>query len=157
MTQNELKSLLIYEPDTGMFYDKQGKRIGSYYESAGGYGLIGLKSKVYSTSSLAWLYMTGNWPKYQIDHIDTNRANDKWDNLREATISQNACNRKRRIDCSSGIKGLYFNKRYSRWEVSVTLNGVKHNTTFGESNLEKAIIWLENTRRIIHGEFANHG
>jgi hypothetical protein len=54
---------------------------------------IRIASGFYYASRLAWLYMTGEWPKDQIDHINRIKRDDRWENLREATQSQNSFNR----------------------------------------------------------------
>jgi hypothetical protein len=54
---------------------------------------IRIASGFYYSSRLAWLYMTGEWPKDQIDHINRIKDDDRWENLREATQSQNSFNR----------------------------------------------------------------
>lgn len=54
---------------------------------------IRIASGFYYASRLAWLYMTGEWPKDQIDHINRIKDDDRWENLREATQSQNSYNR----------------------------------------------------------------
>lgn len=52
-----------------------------------------IASGFYYSSRLAWLYMTGSWPKDQIDHINRIKDDDRWENLREANQSQNSYNR----------------------------------------------------------------
>ncbi len=54
---------------------------------------IRISSGFYYSSRLAWLYMTGKWPEDQIDHKNRIKDDDRWDNLREATQSQNSFNR----------------------------------------------------------------
>ena len=64
----------------------------------------------YKAHRLAWFYMTGKWPKDQIDHIDGNKTNNIFSNLREATNAENQLNR-RKIKAISGYKGVYPYKR----------------------------------------------
>jgi len=54
---------------------------------------IRIESGFFYASRLAWLYMTGEWPKDQIDHVNRIKSDDRWSNLREATQSQNSFNR----------------------------------------------------------------
>lgn len=54
---------------------------------------ISIMGKVYLSSRLAYLYMTGRWPAHEIDHENRLKGDDRWDNLREATHSENMYNR----------------------------------------------------------------
>ena len=57
---------------------------------------VKIDGRAYSLSRVAFLWMTGEWPVNQIDHKDGDSLNNKWDNLREATKTQNAWNHKTR-------------------------------------------------------------
>lgn len=54
---------------------------------------IHVGGKCYLASRLAWLYVTGKWPEHEIDHKNRIKSDDRWDNLREATHSENQYNR----------------------------------------------------------------
>lgn len=98
LTQDKLKERLIYIPETGEWFWKngprKGKRAGSIKQH--GYRAIDLDSKRYYSARLAFLYMTGSFPKYTTDHIDRNRSNDKWSNLRDATRTEQMFNQNKR-------------------------------------------------------------
>ena len=111
MTQARLKELLHYEPDTGWFtwrihssMAKPGERAG------GGHGLgyrsIGLDYKKYLEHTLAVLYMTGAWPTHEVDHINRDKSDNRWCNLREATRSQNGHNKGLSRRSSTGFPGV---------------------------------------------------
>lgn len=99
ITQAKLKSMLSYDPESGDFHwtagathaSRIGKKAGSKWKSCP-YLFIEINGKRYRAHRLAWLYMTGTWPKKLIDHEDTNQINNRWKNLREATNSQNGAN-----------------------------------------------------------------
>lgn len=112
-----LTTRYLYNPDTGQFYNIEtpeylGKQVG--YKTATGY--IGIeiringKGYVYLAHRLAWFYMTKSWPEHQIDHIDRDRQNNKWENLQLATAELNANNRKIRRDNQTGVPGISFDK-----------------------------------------------
>jgi hypothetical protein len=118
LTQSRLKELLHYCPDTGLFTwkirrgagvkpgDKAGCRMPA------GYWLIRVDKKLYFAHRLAWLYMTGKWPEHEIDHKDTNRANNAFSNLRDATRRINAENQRRAKDGSQvPLLGVAKNRR----------------------------------------------
>ena len=125
MTQTELKELLHYDPDTGLFTRlKQtcnSVKIGDVAGTRNGKGYIDIRLKAikYRASRLAWLYMTGEWPKEQIDHDDRVRHNNKWLNLNEATGQENSTNRSLRKDNTSEVTGVYFCKTSGNWRVGI--------------------------------------
>lgn len=99
LTQEKLQHLLDYDPLTGIWTwrnplprskMKSGDIAGRI---TGGRRQIRIASGFFYASRLAWLYMTGEWPQDQIDHINRIRDDDRWENLREANQSQNSFNR----------------------------------------------------------------
>ena len=88
ITQEELKELLDYNPETGLFtwnvYNniKNKTTAGTFND---GYIQIKIKQKIYQAHRLAWLYVYGEWPKGQIDHINGIRDDNRIENLRDVT------------------------------------------------------------------------
>lgn len=72
---------------------------------------------------LAWLYVTGVWPEHQIDHIDGDGLNNRWDNLREVTNQENQQNRKRMSRNTSGVIGVSFDKGMQKWSARIKAAG----------------------------------
>src|SRR5229473_2986941 len=112
-TQKRLKEILYYAPDTGIFIwlvrtacrVHIGDTAGSIND--GGYIKISICDVKYQAHRLAWLYMTGEWPEYQIDHRNGIRNDNRWKNLREATHSINTQNlHKARSDNKIGLLGV---------------------------------------------------
>jgi len=104
MFQEQLQNLLNYDPDTGVFTWRDdlpvkrgprvaGKRAGS--RNAEGYLYVEINRRKYKTSRLAFLWMTGEWPTFCVDHINRDRSDDRWCNLRDVTRSENRINYKR--------------------------------------------------------------
>jgi hypothetical protein len=99
ITQEYLKSILSYDQGTGVFTwllktsnrVKVGMQAGTLRNN--GYLKINLNGQLYYVHRLAWLYVTGEWPKNNIDHINGAKDDNRWVNLREATHSQNNRNR----------------------------------------------------------------
>lgn len=133
LSRDKLFSLLHYNPETGVFtWLKDARfrprRIGDvagtiYKVNHHWYREIGISKRRYQTHRLAFLYMIGRWPRKIVDHKDRNGLNNKWNNLREATVSQNAMNSCRRSTNTSGFKGATFHKRDNRWQSQIKKDG----------------------------------
>ena len=91
-------------------------------------------------------------PKY-VDHIDGNSLNNKIENLREATFSENVQNSKLRKDNKSGIKGLHWNKERKKWDATICKN--KQKIFVGRyKDIEQAKLAINEARKNLHGNFA---
>jgi hypothetical protein len=130
LTAERLRDLLDYDPETGVFlWKKDGRgrtmRVGSVAGTmhSTGYTQINFGGEMWLAHRLAWLHVFGEWPREQIDHINGNRADNRIINLREATLSQNAANRKCRDDNASGFKGVSLNKSLGKWNAGIKVNG----------------------------------
>jgi hypothetical protein len=161
ITQKDLKSYLEYSPFTGKFFwiKKPAKQIivGSQAGvNCNGYWYIGLLGKRYYAHRLAWFYMTGNWPQNQIDHINGNKSDNRWCNLREATGTQNQANRKLNKNSTSGYKGVHFCKRTKRWSAFIQFKG--KNRFLGRFDTQKeAHLAYINAANNFFGKYANYG
>jgi hypothetical protein len=120
VNQEKLKELLHYDPETGVWTWLKpkkacfiGKRCGAICSS--GYRQIKIGGIAYCSSRLACLYMTGEWPKDTMDHINRIKDDDRWVNLREATRSQNNYNR-----VYGDMRGIW--RQHHRWRVKVGVN-----------------------------------
>ena len=122
LTQERLKELLDYNPDTGVFTRRvsvQGCKAGDIAGclNGKGYRRISVDSKVYVASRLAFLYMGGYLPEYDVDHINRIRDDNKWSNLRHVSRQCNMRNGSRRSTNTSGITGVCWCKQYKKWWV----------------------------------------
>jgi hypothetical protein len=90
-----------------------------------------------------------------IDHIDGNSSNNRIENLRGVTGSQNQWNRKKSVNNTSGIKGINWDKQKSKWVSRVMVN-YKSIFLGRFDTLEEATVAVENAREKYHGEFARH-
>lgn len=157
MTQAELKRLLNYDPVTGVFtwaYPRQAIKVGM---AAGtkhkqGYVQIRIDGKAYYAHRLAWLYMTGSWPPNQLDHINLDKADNSFSNLRLATNGQNQANKPRQRNNTSGVTGVEWTKSRQRWQVGVGDRCVGYYRTFDE-----AVEARTEVARLHFGSFARLG
>lgn len=128
LTQEYLKSILHYDPETGVFtwLIKKGKvfpgDVAGGLDISKGYWRIMIDGKGYKGHRLAYFYETGKWPVVEIDHKDTNRSNNRFNNLREATRSQTRMNSRGMI--SDEAKGTTYNKKLKAWVARVKVDGV---------------------------------
>ena len=88
-----------------------------------GYRVIKINKKVYKAHRLIWIYHNGDIEDgLFIDHIDRNPLNNKIENLRLATRSQNGSNATKNITNTSGYKGVSWHKRSKKWMASIKYN-----------------------------------
>lgn len=137
LTQQRLKELIQYDPVTGKFYrpTKSGaKECGTAStHSNKQYLRIWVAGKLYYAHRLAWLYMTGAFPKDQIDHIDGNGLNNVFTNLRDVTCQVNNKNRRLSSNNSSGITGVHWCEERQKWVSQIKHFGkIKHLGRFNE-------------------------
>ena len=133
LTQEYARSVLNYDPETGVFTWRQsgkgrktGRMAGCLHRTLGSVQLQ-VGGKLYYAHRIAWLYMTGSWPKEHIDHIDGNPGNNAWKNLREATNGENMQNQRRcrKDNKSSGLLGVTWSKPAGRWAAQIQINGAR--------------------------------
>ena len=161
LTQARLKEILEYNPESGLFKWKtalKNHKRGWFKGSLGGTGdlYIGVAMMKYKAHRLAYLYMKGSFPLEVIDHIDGDRANNKWGNLRACSQSENAYNSRMMSNNTSGYKGVSWRDSGKKWCVRVSVKG--NYKSFGSfEDYELACLVADEVRDKYHGEFANHG
>lgn len=158
LTQERVKKVYDYNAETGkLTYKIQlasntpiGKEAGTIKDH--GYRVVRVDNIEYLAHRLIWLYMTGQWPKNQIDHIDLNKSNNTWNNLREATVSQNGINAYLRKTNKTGHKGiaLFQNKWY---RARIHYNGKEiHLGIF--KTIDEAIAVRNAKEKELYGEYS---
>lgn len=156
MNQEHLKSILAYDPIEGVFTWLRSSPRVKAGSLAGGvstkYHVISINKVSYSTHRLAWLYMTGSWPEDQIDHIDKDRLNNKWKNLRACNASENQRNRRMHKNNTSGYKGVWLHKPTGKWIAQIRVNKKKI-VLGGYATPEEASRRYIEAAKDLHGEF----
>jgi hypothetical protein len=120
-----------------------------------GYQRVVINNKMYKAHRIIFLMHKGYLP-IEIDHIDGDKLNNKIENLRPATRSQNLLNKKKPSSNTSGVKGVSWCAERNKWEVQMYVDGKKKYVGRFES-LDVAKSMAMAFREKHHGEFANHG
>lgn len=110
--------------------------------------VLGAKCKAHR---VIWALVTGEWPSDEIDHIDCDRKNNKWANLRSATRTQNQQNIRAHKDSASGARGLW-QRPDGRWRVRIQANKVGHEIGISGCKTAAAIAYAKASAKL-HGEF----
>ncbi|MDE2105455.1 MAG: HNH endonuclease [Patescibacteria group bacterium] len=158
LTCDELRRILRYNPETGDFFwlvslSKRapvGKKAGWVNTSSAGKRIkIAINNNDYMAHRLAWLYMTGEWPKYEIDHINMDGTDNSWKNLREATSYQNQCHRGIQSNNKSGVTGVCWDSKHQDWIAFINKRHIGHFKKFSD-----AVKARKNAVKKLHGEFS---
>ena len=161
LTQTELKSHLHYCQDAGIFTrikSGSGVKVGNVAGSKDldGYLRISVNNKTYKAHRLAWLYVHGEFPVNDIDHINCIRDDNRIANLRNATRQQNNLNVCKLKNNTSGYKGVSFSKANNKWRAQAQLNGeTKHLGYFKTPKLASETYQAFSIKN--HGDFCNLG
>lgn len=153
LTAQRLKEVLHYDADTGLFtrFPVKGIRgrhcVGSIPR---GYLIIGVDHKIYRAHRLAWLYVYGEWPNDEIDHINGDKVDNRISNLRGATRAQNLQNiSKANSNSKSGLRGIRWDSRNNKWRAAIQVEGKsKHLGCFDQAEQAHAV-YIE-AKRTLH-------
>jgi hypothetical protein len=153
-------NLFLYEPDCGNMYYRyfngaefiKGTLITSVHD---GYITAKTRGSYFRAHIIAVILMTGKYPdeSFEVDHVNRDRKDNRWSNLRLATRTQNQANKSLQKNNTHGSKNVSFDKGY--WRVLVTCKGKRYDG--GRfSNKEDAINKATELRNKVFGEFACH-
>lgn len=154
LTQERLKEILNYNPDTGIFTwlvstgrrVKVGEIAGSF--NANGYWKIQICGKKYGAHRLAWLYMTGLFPNDKADHINGDKSDNRFLNIRPVTQAQNNQNK----TCiyksnTTGLRGVSFNKDNSKYSAIIGIDGKTKFIGYFKNPIDAHQAYVEAKRR----------
>lgn len=124
LTKSRLRELLEYSSSTGKFVWKVQRGIAKVGSIAGkvnitGYRYISVDGKLYKAHRLAWLYVYGEFPPEDIDHINRVRDDNRIINLRKSSRGENLKNTSLSKNNSSGITGVSIDSRTRKWRPTI--------------------------------------
>jgi hypothetical protein len=162
LTQDQLKEVLHYCPETGVFTRIAGPRKGRQAGSAAKnpntgktYCYLYVHKHLYLAHRLAFLYVNGQFPKHTVDHQDGNGLNNTWGNLRTVSHAENNKNMRKYSTNTSGVTGVSWAKARRQWYASIRLNCQLKNLGYF-SNKEDAIA-ARKAAEVLYGFHENHG
>jgi hypothetical protein len=154
-----IRSTFIYDPVSGDLrwrhngrnqWARAGNLAGQSTKNCNGYSSVRVGGRSHRVHRVIWAYYYGVWPDQDIDHINRDRADNRIENLRDATRSQNLGNS---IARSTSLKGAHFDKRRGKWKARITVDYKE--IWLGSYNTEaEAHAAYCDAARIYFGEFA---
>jgi hypothetical protein len=153
-----LKELLTYSPETGLFCWKVRTsnriRVGDVagcHETHYGYVLIGIDGVIYGAHQLAWLFVHGEW--HEIDHENLDRGDNRINNLRKCSRSQNQFNRGKQENNTSGFKGVSYHSQSGKWVARLSAGGKRKSLGLHDTPESAHQAYCAGAK-LHHGEFA---
>ena len=152
-SQDTLREWFDYRPDGSLLWRTSfrhriaGKIAGCMHPQ--GYRRITFQEKTYGAHRLVYQWHHGNCPE-MLDHINRNKSDNRIENLRPCTMSQNAANAP--VRTSTGVKNIHITPN-NTYQVAIRKDDVTHRKMF--KTLEEAIPYANQLRNQLHGQFAN--
>lgn len=159
LTQERIRQVLDYNPETGVFTWKvvasNRRPVGSVAGTSNwkGYTIITVDKVRVPAHRLAFLYMMGEMPKGQVDHKNGVKGDNSWGNLREASPSQNRYNAGPQANNTTGFKGVFWSKRGGRFLAQIASERKLHYIGYFDCPREAAHAYNKAAIEL-HGEFA---
>jgi len=118
----ELRATFDYHEDGYLIRKKNGKPCGERANHRDGYALVNVGGRLLLAHRIIYAIVTGNIPAGVIDHVDGNPMNNRIENLRDVSQSENLHNRKMNKDNSSGFQGVYWHAQCQKWMAKIRVN-----------------------------------
>lgn len=154
LTAERLRDVLEYNQETGEFIRRHSFGSCKAGETTGtcngkGYINISVDGVPYRAHRLAWLYVTGEWPIAEIDHINGIREDNRFCNLRQATSAENAQNRKAHRNSKTKALGVSLHKSTGTWRMSLSAKGLGRLVGYFKTQ-EEAIEAYKKAKQALH-------
>jgi hypothetical protein len=150
---SELRDILDYCPDTGVLtwricVGRYGRikagTVAGGVNSANGYHVIKIPKAKWPvpTHRIAWAWMTGEWPEHEIDHINRVRSDNRWINLRKATLQENMLNKSKYKNNTSGCPGVRWHKHRGKWTACIGASRKRRHLGYFDDKQEAVDVYL---------------
>jgi hypothetical protein len=137
LTAEEVRARFGFDHESGRL-TKNGSPVGWLHQRVG-YRYVNIDSKEYREHRLIWLWVNGEWPTGQIDHINGDKTDNRIENLRDVGGSQNQWNIHANVNNSTGFRGVVFIKAMSKYRAQIRRNGKRtYLGTFDSAELASA-------------------
>lgn len=120
-SRKRLRELFSYDAASGRLVRKvcvRDQKPITFGESSQGYLVRWVDGVCYVEHRLVWLYHFGKWPR-EIDHINTIKTDNRIENLRDCGRTQNNGNHRRRVNNTSGFRGVSWHVRAGKWLAQI--------------------------------------
>ena len=149
LTQKRLREVLNYDPSTGIFTFAKGRRKGDVagtQHDVRGFMKVAIDGERHLLHRLAWLWMTGMMPRWNIEHCDRDRTNNRWSNLREGVRGQKRQHRPTLVE-PTHRNGVW--RAGDKFEAMIEVDGIRLNLgrfTTADLAADAVRITLQNAR-----------
>lgn len=156
LSQDRVRALLDYDSESGHLTWKVNRGSARIGFVAGvvseGYRLVRLDQRLHKAHVLVWLWVTGESPDGDVDHIDGDGLNNRFDNLRVLSHTENMWNVVRaRRDSGTGVMGVTFHRPTGKWRARIRKHGVEQYLgLFATVEEASAAYWA--AKQELHGE-----
>lgn len=163
ISADELSKRVSYDPETGLFLwieniSSKARAGHPAFATRKANGYLFGRTLGYSILShrAAWLLTYGTWPKGEIDHINGDKTDNRIDNLRDCSRSENQHNRPRYSNNKSGLKGVSWHKQKMKWRAVIALHGKSKHLGLFDDKLD-AFEAYKSACSELHRDFSNFG
>lgn len=158
-TQSSLQQVFSYVEDTGelrhrytTLSGKQGEL--ATFDHSRGYLSVCVGKKQYLAHRIIYMMKEGFWPEH-IDHINHNKQDNRWKNLRSVTQEENNRNMPQQTNTATGVVGVSLHKPTGKYRAYITVGGkAKHIGLYETVAAAQAAREQANNQ---YGYHANHG
>lgn len=158
LTAERLREVLHYDPETGVFRWAKSRphcKIGNVAGcvcSDRGYVVVRIDGRLWLAHRLAFLYMTGEWPSHEVDHINGARFDNAWANLRDVVSRVNKENMRQAYSNNQvGMLGVSFFKPAQLWRACIQVDKKPHHLGYRKTAEEAAQLYLDAKRKLHEG------